>query len=210
MKLSRRIYFAPIALMALFSITGFCCAEAYAANGTVSGTFRAEPPTLTALGFDWRISGDDNRNAGVEVSYRRKGEGQWHKALPLFRLQHERIGDPVGPGYPKPPVSDGTGYVNPFHYNVPNMFSGEYSRETGQDRHSILVDYDVFVNVKLPDKSDPQRLYSPADFDFSLRPGSKAVDAGMPLPTINDDYTGRMPDLGAYELGRPLPHYGPR
>jgi len=32
----------------------------------------------------------------------------------------------------------------------------------------------------------------------------------MLLPTINDDYEGKAPDLGAYELGRPLPHYGPR
>jgi hypothetical protein len=84
------------------------------------------------------------------------------------------------------------------------------SRATGQDKHSILVDYDVFVNVKMPDKSNPQRLYSPEEFDFSLKPGSAAVDAGMILPTINDDYTGKMPDLGAYEIGRPLPHYGPR
>jgi hypothetical protein len=68
----------------------------------------------------------------------------------------------------------------------------------------------VFVNVKMPDKSDPQKLYNPADFDFRLKPGSAAVDAGMLLPTINDDYEGKAPDLGAYELGRPLPHYGPR
>jgi hypothetical protein len=49
----------------------------------------------------------------------------------------------------------------------------------------------------MPDKSDPQRLYKPEDFDFSLKPGSKAVDAGMLLPTINDDDSGKMPDLGA-------------
>jgi hypothetical protein len=30
------------------------------------------------------------------------------------------------------------------------------------------------------------------------------------LPSITDDFTGRAPDLGAYELDRPLPHYGPR
>jgi hypothetical protein len=87
---------------------------------------------------------------------------------------------------------------------------GDYSRETGQDRHSVLLDYDVFVNARMPDKSDPQRLYNPDDFDFRLKPGSAAVDAGVLLPTINDDYEGRMPDLGAYELGRPVPHYGPR
>jgi hypothetical protein len=86
----------------------------------------------------------------------------------------------------------------------------QYSETTKQEQHSILVDYDVFVNVAMPDKSDPQRLYHPEDFDFRLRPGSAAVDAGVVIPTINDDFAGRAPDLGAYELSRPVPHYGPR
>ena len=86
----------------------------------------------------------------------------------------------------------------------------EYSEATKQDQHSVLVDYDIFVNAKIPDKSDPQHLYNPEDFDFRLKPGSVAIDAGILLPTINDDFTGKAPDLGAYELDRPLPHYGPR
>ena len=36
------------------------------------------------------------------------------------------------------------------------------------------------------------------------------LDAGVPLPGFNDGYVGRAPDLGAYELGRPVPGYGPR
>ena len=87
---------------------------------------------------------------------------------------------------------------------------GEYSAATGQDKHSVLLDYDVFVYVTKPDKSDPQRLYRVDDFDFQPKPGSAAIDAGVALPTINDDYTGKAPDLGAYELGKPVPHYGPR
>lgn len=85
----------------------------------------------------------------------------------------------------------------------------EFSEATGRDRHSILVDYDVFRKVT-PPGPDPRTLYSPADFDFELRPGSAAMDAGVRLPGINDDFTGRAPDLGAYEVGQPLPHYGPR
>jgi hypothetical protein len=85
----------------------------------------------------------------------------------------------------------------------------EYSEATGQDKHSVLVDYDIFVRVS-PPGPDPRTLYKPADFDFQLRPGSVAVDAGVRLPGINDDFTGRAPDLGAYEFGRPAPHYGPR
>jgi hypothetical protein len=86
----------------------------------------------------------------------------------------------------------------------------EYGRATHQEQHSILIDFDVFANVRIPDKSDPQHLYKPEDFDFRLKPGSRAIDAGAVLPSITDDFTGRAPDLGAYELDRPLPHYGPR
>ncbi len=85
----------------------------------------------------------------------------------------------------------------------------EFSAATGQDTHSVLVDWDVFVKAG-PPGPDPRTLYKPADFDFTLRPGSAAVDAGVRLPGVNDDFTGRAPDLGAYEVGRPVPHYGPR
>ena len=36
------------------------------------------------------------------------------------------------------------------------------------------------------------------------------MDAGAILPNINDGFIGSAPDLGAYELGQPLPTYGPR
>ncbi|MES2292755.1 MAG: right-handed parallel beta-helix repeat-containing protein [Pseudomonadota bacterium] len=86
----------------------------------------------------------------------------------------------------------------------------DYSVATGQDKHSVLLDYNVFAKASAPDSKDVEKVYAPEDFDFRLAPGSAAIDAGMVLPTINDDYTGAAPDLGAYEVGRPLPHYGPR
>ncbi len=103
----------------------------------------------------------------------------------------------------------------------------EYQDATKQDQHSLYVSYGVFMKAEVPDKNDPQRLYNPEDFDLRLReaiPGgfqsgpnavqwtspNPAVDAGTLLPTINDDFTGKAPDLGAYELDRPIPHYGPR
>jgi hypothetical protein len=51
---------------------------------TIVGEFTAEPPTLVSLGFEWRITGDDNRNATVETSYRKNGESAWRPALPLM------------------------------------------------------------------------------------------------------------------------------
>jgi hypothetical protein len=89
----------------------------------------------------------------------------------------------------------------------------DYSRATHQDEHSVLVDYDVFINVpKLDaqDKKNVQKLYKADDFDFRLRPGSAAIDRGVILPNVTDGFTGKAPDLGALEAGQAPPHYGPR
>ncbi len=89
----------------------------------------------------------------------------------------------------------------------------EYSAATGQDRNSVEVGYDVFVNVPALDARDVstlQAVYDADDLDFRLRPGSAAVDRGMVLPTVTDGFTGSAPDLGALEAGATPPHYGPR
>ena len=36
------------------------------------------------------------------------------------------------------------------------------------------------------------------------------INAGVRIPTVNDDFSGDAPDLGALEVGQPEPHYGPR
>jgi hypothetical protein len=89
----------------------------------------------------------------------------------------------------------------------------EFAAATGQDAHSVLVDYDVFVNVPALDAQDAatvQKLYDARDLDFRLQRGSVAVDRGVELSQVTDGYTGRAPDLGALELGAEPPIYGPR
>lgn len=86
----------------------------------------------------------------------------------------------------------------------------EFVRATGQEQHGREIDYDVFVNVRPPDPKRPHAIYESRDHDFRLRPGSRAVDAGCKLPNVNDGFAGTAPDLGALELGSPLPVYGPR
>jgi len=81
---------------------------------------------------------------------------------------------------------------------------------TGQEVHGVEVDYDVFRKLQAPDAAKPHAIYEARDLDFQLAPAGKAVDAGVRLPNVNDDVTGRAPDLGAYEIGRALPVYGPR
>ena len=80
---------------------------------------------------------------------------------------------------------------------------------TGQEKHGVLLDYGSFMQVTPPDIGDAQRVYDPGQYDFRLKPGATAVDAGMILPNITDGFAGKAPDLGAIELGQPMPHYGP-
>jgi hypothetical protein len=77
----------------------------------------------------------------------------------------------------------------------------------------VLVDYDIFMKVAKLDAKDlatVQRLYKAEDIDVRLKPGSAAVDRGVALPNVTDGFAGQAPDLGAVELGQPLPVYGPR
>ena len=106
-----------------------------------------------------------------------------------------------------PPPAAGSAAARPGFATL-----ADYAKATGQDQHSITLDYDVFVNVPKLDR-DPktvQRLYDFKDLDFRLKPGSAAIDRGVVLPNINDGFTGKAPDLGALEAGQPLPTYGPR
>jgi hypothetical protein len=97
----------------------------------------------------------------------------------------------------------------------------EYQAGTGQDKHSVQIDWTDFVNAVAPaEVSDPERLYSwgttnagftfPVLIDLTLRRGSKAIDKGVFIPNVTDEFTGKKPDLGAYEFGLPVPQYGPR
>jgi hypothetical protein len=62
-------------------------------------------------------------------------------------------------------------------------------------------------------------LKAPTDFkiqgesdkvDVRLKEGCAAIDAAERLPGFNDAFSGKAPDIGAYEFGAALPHYGPR
>jgi hypothetical protein len=108
-----------------------------------------------------------------------------------------------------PPAGGGVDYTSPREVRRYKTLA-EYQRGSGQDAHSRAVDYSVFVNAAPPDFTDPTKLASPGKVDLRLKPRSRAVDAGTVLPGITDGFSGRAPDLGAYEQGAELPHYGPR
>ena len=77
-------------------------------------------------------------------------------------------------------------------------------------RHAIHVKSEGLFASGIEAPADTMRQF-PMDVN-DLRPAarSKAIDAGVVLPNINDGYRGKAPDLGAYELDEALPHYGPR
>src|SRR5690348_4975738 len=114
-------FFCAALMLALLS-----AAPARAENQVTSGKLVVDAPTLTAIGVEWKITGDDNRNAAVEVSYRRKGEQVWRKALPLLRVHHEVVNSaqpPFRPVDPTPANPNGE-RENPWHYDTGNMFAG--------------------------------------------------------------------------------------
>lgn len=85
-----------------------------------------------------------------------------------------------------------------------------FQKATGQEAHGVELDFDIFEDLEPPDLSNRYRVYHAMDLSFRLKAGSKAVDAGVALPTVNDGYNGSAPDLGALEQGKPEPHWGAR
>jgi hypothetical protein len=76
-------------------------------------------------------------------------------------------------------------------------------------KHSVLMDTATpFASgARAPEDITRQ---SPSTIDLRLAPRSGAIDAGQIVSGLNDGFHGKTPDLGAYELGDSLPHYGPR
>ena len=81
---------------------------------------------------------------------------------------------------------------------------------TRQESHGIEVDFSDFEELVPPDPALRHAVYHAMDLNFRLKPTGKAVDAGVVLPTVNDGFHGTAPDIGALEVGKPEPKYGPR
>ena len=81
-------------------------------------------------------------------------------------------------------------------------------RQSPYERHGRLLTAPVFdTTIIQPPQFDS---FMPPPSVLTLHAGSNAIDAGVRLPNINDDYCGEGPDLGSVEQGRAVPHYGVR
>jgi hypothetical protein len=151
-----------------------------------------DQPTLSSMSYTSYTSFDYN---GYRIKPEAEPLFQW--VQPADRLQDFTLasrGTKDGPG-------DGTQWFQSLE---------AFSAATGQEINGVMLDYDVLEGVEPPDPENPSRVFKLEEFDFRLREGSAAVDAGCELPTLTDGFTGIAPDLGAYERGKPLPVYGPR
>lgn len=81
----------------------------------------------------------------------------------------------------------------------------EFYKETGQEEHGTMVDYGIFNNITVPVEGT---TYDPAKIDLTLSGKGNAINAGVYIPNIADDFNGTASDLGCNEFGTPLPHYG--
>jgi hypothetical protein len=88
-----------------------------------------------------------------------------------------------------------------------------FAQATGLEKHGITFEsYDVFTDAQEATYGDSNEdpLVKPESVDLRPAKDSPLIDAGTVIPNVNEDYAGKAPDIGAYEAGKPLPHYGPR
>jgi len=79
----------------------------------------------------------------------------------------------------------------------------------GIEVHGVEAGFGDLVNAALPPASD--QAAEPGSRDLWLVSGAPEIDAGESLPNLNDGFQlDGPPDMGAFELGQPLPTYGPR
>lgn len=99
--------------------------------------------------------------------------------------------------------------ARPFWWSGLGQFATleAFTKALGAELHAVALDPDAIFET--PDVLTYAKEYwSPKR--LTLRPDSKAVDAGAPVPNLCVEFTGKAPDLGAYEVGGPAVHYGPR
>ena len=79
-------YLIPAAFISLIPLSSLS-----ASDSVTAGKFIVEPATFHNAGFEWKISGDDNRNATVSVRFREVGETLWREGQSLLRIGDEKV-----------------------------------------------------------------------------------------------------------------------
>src|SRR5262245_46149306 len=131
--LPRACAFITVTLLASVAAPSLPLTAAPGDLNATPGELVVEHPTLNNLGFEWFVDGDANRNARVEVSYRKQGETAWHQAMPLVRMRGEQ-----------------TFQRNVFNIITPNMFAGsilDLEPGTAYEARFVMTDADGVAGV---------------------------------------------------------------
>ena len=81
-----------------------------------------------------------------------------------------------------------------------NIFAASESIGAKSASNNLFIDTDAKF-TRLP-QAETKSL-SGATADFTLQPDSPAIDVGIEIPQITADFTGKSPDVGAYEHNAP-------
>lgn len=148
---------------------------------TKTNEFIVEPPTLLCAGFQWTLSGDENRNAKVNVRFRKKGDDRWTDGHPLLRIGGEKV----------------YGHDQRWVYTTEDMFAGSiFNLEPGTlyECSFQLIDPDgiegtdrhvVFVRTKAePEPYDHGKVY------HVYPPGYEGPKESPAFTGLNEAYYG--------------------
>jgi len=92
-------------------------------------------------------------------------------------------------------------WLNQRFFDLPSLSAAIGVEAHGRVLHRA-TDFDPFELTRdMPGSQMPL---------IRITPQGQAVDAGVALPNIAEEFAGASPDLGAFEAGADLPHYGPR
>ena len=176
----RTIFFVQLAAGVFISWNSLA-QEPSVRNQTKTNEFIIEPPTLLCAGFQWTIAGDENRNARVDVQYRKKGDDTWRSALPLLRIGGEKV----------------YGHEQRWVYTTESMFAGSiFNLEPatvyecrfeltdpdgveGADKHTVFVET----------KSEP-RPYADGQVYHVYPPGYQGPKETPAFTGLNEAYYG--------------------
>jgi len=79
----------------------------------------------------------------------------------------------------------------------------------GTEVHGVAAAFGDLIDAALPPEWDQPA--EPGSRDLRLVGSAPEIDAGAILANLNDGFRlDGLPDMGAFELGQPLPAYGPR
>lgn len=139
--------FRPDAIVDASGRVLFSAVSPRTSNVARSGQLYVEPSTLHSLGFQWRISGDDNENARVRLDFRKRGEATFRRGLDLLRSNgHATDFERNSSGIAR----DGRGRPNP-RFITDNVFAGS----------ALFLDpnttYEVILTLTDPNASSSNR-----------------------------------------------------